>query len=125
MMNIALDDPHIARLAGDGTLGTTFDTSGYMTSRTIGLQEDFRKVFPDGAGGIFNALTSGNGTNKDILVRHLLANGALDTAYGTNGNAIFDSGDTDEVTRAFDASLDRMLIAERAGTEAIVLRAVK
>jgi uncharacterized delta-60 repeat protein len=73
----------LARLNADGTADTTFDGDGYVTRNLdfAGVQAAVTIVQPDGK--ILVGATEGE-TNSPV-VRRLLADGAIDTTFGTGG----------------------------------------
>ncbi len=79
----------VARYDASGTLDSTFGADGKVTI-AVGASNDLGHalaLLPDGkilvAGEVFNS-----GTNSDMAVVRLNANGAIDTTFGTAGIAI-------------------------------------
>ena len=87
-INGATNDFCIARYNADGTLDTTFNTTGKVLT-PIGTSDDIASslvIQPDGkivlAGYCFN------GANQDFCVARFTAAGALDTSFNTTGFVI-------------------------------------
>ncbi|MFT3746155.1 MAG: hypothetical protein QM785_17930 [Pyrinomonadaceae bacterium] len=97
----------LARYTTTGSLDSTFGTNGKVTTALTGVPYAFFNsilIQPDGkivTAGRSNPSTPGNfNFNLDdfALFRHL-ANGAVDTTFGTNGQAITNFNSGDEVTK--------------------------
>ena len=95
-INGANNDFCIARYNVDGTLDTTFNTTGKVLS-AIGASDDIASsavIQPDGkivlAGYCFN------GANQDFCVARYTAAGALDTTFNTTGFVITPIGSSDD-----------------------------
>jgi uncharacterized delta-60 repeat protein len=80
----------LVRLLPDGTLDTSFDGDGLVTS-DFGGTETANSVAlqPDGRIVVSGSRTS---TGVDIALARYLSNGTLDTTFGTGGLATADSG---------------------------------
>ena len=86
----------LARVESDGTLDTTFDTDGKVTT-PIGSSDDYGQdvaVQDDGrilvSGGMYN------GADVDFVLVRYHSNGSLDTAFGSGGKVITPIGASDE-----------------------------
>jgi uncharacterized delta-60 repeat protein len=87
----------VVRYNIDGSLDTTFDTDGKVTT-AVGLGEDFAiSVVLQSDGKIVAAGVSNNGTNDDFAVVRYNTNGSLDTTFDTDG----------KVTTAIGSGTDR------------------
>jgi uncharacterized delta-60 repeat protein len=88
------NDLVLLRYNTDGSLGTSFGTGGVAIydsgnsdiGNAVTLQDD---------GRIIVAGQSNNGTDNDLVLLCFNADGSLDTGFGTNGVATYDSGSTD------------------------------
>ena len=76
----------VTRLNSDGSLDTTFGSSGYATladadtvAYSIGLTSDNKII----AGGY-----TGTGASQNYLIYRLTSSGALDTTFGTSGKTV-------------------------------------
>ncbi|MFO1438783.1 MAG: choice-of-anchor D domain-containing protein [Verrucomicrobiaceae bacterium] len=100
------DEFALARYNSNGSLDTTFDTDGKVTT-TFGTSTDWAYSMDLQADG--KILTTGitwNGTNYDIaLARHNTA-GSLDTTFDTDGKAIFPIGAGTEQGRGVKSLAD-------------------
>jgi uncharacterized delta-60 repeat protein len=91
------NDFAVVRYNIDGSLDTTFDTDGKVTT-AVGLGEDFAiSVVLQSDGKIVAAGVSNNGTNDDFAVVRYNTNGSLDTTFDTDG----------KVTTAIGSGTDR------------------
>lgn len=90
----------VARYNPNGTLDTTFDGDGRLTTRFLvaGSNELARGVAlaPDGkivvTGDIKYPVVPGPGSHSDVATARYLPNGALDTTFNGDGRFIYDSG---------------------------------
>jgi uncharacterized delta-60 repeat protein len=88
----------VSKLNADGSFDTTFGTNGTFTllSATTNISCD---LLVDDKGKIFVLVTVGESVDYKTTVFKLTANGALDTAFGTNG--MYSSGG---ITRSYPSS---------------------
>lgn len=94
-------DYAIACYNSNGSLDTSFDTDGMRTVSFSGTAADVAEavaVLPDGR--IVVAGYSNNGTISDFSLLRLLANGALDTAFDTDGMVVTDFSGGDDYGNA-------------------------
>jgi len=80
----------VLRLDSDGTLDPNFGSNGIFTFDSGNDAAIDLLIQSDGK--IVICGSSSNGTDNDLLVMRLNANGAPDTTFGTNGVAIYDGG---------------------------------
>jgi len=86
------DDLFVIRYNADGSLDTGFGTNGlYNYDGGNGNDRGFA-ISIQTDGNILAAGTSQNGSNYDMVVLRLTSDGALDTAFGTQGVVVYDSG---------------------------------
>ena len=105
------NDFQVLRLNTNGTLDTSFDTDGRV-STTIGTGAEIARalvVQPDGK--IIAAGYSSNGTNDDFALVRYNSNGSLDTAFDTDG----------KVTTAIGTGTDQAFAALRQADGKIVV----
>jgi uncharacterized delta-60 repeat protein len=109
-----IDGIAVARVLGNGQLDSSFDGDGvrlqalsggasYIVS-SIGVQSDLRVVVA--------GTRLVNSERKGFIVR-FNANGALDTAFGVNGQVIFDPRDLQAINDLRVVTNDRLLIVGR------------
>ncbi|MHC4687194.1 MAG: hypothetical protein ACYTEW_23225, partial [Planctomycetota bacterium] len=88
-------DVLVLRYNSDGTLDTTFGTNGVATYDSGNVDEGRKTILqPDGKIVVSGATF--NGTDGDVLVLRYNSDGTLDTTFGTNGVATYDSGNVDD-----------------------------
>ena len=87
----------VARYNTDGSLDTTFDTDGMVTT-AIGSGHDIGYgAAIDGNGKIVVVGYSSNGTDNDVAVVRYNTNGSLDTTFGTGGKVTTDFGSGNDI----------------------------
>jgi uncharacterized delta-60 repeat protein len=85
--------------AAPGDLDTTFGTNGVATYDGGNVDEGRKAILqPDGK--IVVSGVTFNGTDGDVLVLRYNSDGTLDTTFGTNGVATYDSGNVDHGWKA-------------------------
>jgi len=116
----------IARFMPDGSLDAGFGTDGRVsvdldgatdTARAIAVLPD-GKILAAGEGQFFNS-----GGDGDLVVIRLLANGTLDTSFGTDGIARADSGASFEFGNALAVLDDGTIIIGGSASQDFVLAA--
>ncbi|MBI5779043.1 MAG: hypothetical protein HZA49_06265 [Planctomycetes bacterium] len=111
------DDFALARYNTNGTLDTTFDTDGIVTTTIGSSHEDIFALALQTDGRILVTGSIWNGTNDDIVLVRYTAAGALDTTFGANGVVITIIGGGYENAQALSLQADgRILVAGRAWT---------
>ena len=105
----------VARYNGNGSLDTTFDADGKVTTGfasgwsrggTVALQSD---------GKIVVAGRSNNGSNNDFAVARYNSNGSLDTTFGTGGKVTTAVGSGHDSGRGMALQSDgRIVVAGNA-----------
>jgi uncharacterized delta-60 repeat protein len=96
-------DVALARYLADGSLDTGFGTAGKVSTNVLGTA-DFgyaAALQVDGAIVVAGRVAANGGSNPDFGVVRYLANGFLDTAFGTGGVSVIDFG-----TGAWDEAAD-------------------
>jgi len=89
-LNSTDDDVIVLRLDSDGTLDPNFGSNGIFTFDSG--NEAAIDLLIQSDGKIVICGSCNNGTDSDLLVMRLNANGVPDTTFGTNGVAIYDGG---------------------------------
>jgi uncharacterized delta-60 repeat protein len=87
-------DVIVLRLDTDGSLDTNFGTNGIYTYDSGNGYDSVIDLLVQSDGRIVMCGSCSNGTDNDLLVIRLNANGAPDTTFGTNGVAIYDGGNS-------------------------------
>ncbi|MGD9562114.1 MAG: PxKF domain-containing protein [Pyrinomonadaceae bacterium] len=75
----------LVRYNADGSLDTTFDTDGKVTTDILSSTDEARSVAIQPDGKIVVAGYSFNGSNYDFAVVRYIADGSLDTTFDTDG----------------------------------------
>ncbi len=108
------NDMVVAKLLYDGTLDTSFGTSGVVTISNGVALESARGVLRDGTGylvvGTLRGSTSGN---PDVGIARLTSAGVLDTSFGTNGLVTRDNGQWEYVEGVTRDAMGRIVVAGR------------
>ncbi len=115
-------DVLVLRYNTNGSLDTGFGTNGVATYDS-GSGDDGSAVALQADGKIVVAGLSDNGTDGDVLVLRYNTNGSLDTGFGTNGVATYDSGGGDSGDAVALQADGRIVVAGLSdnGTDADVL----
>jgi uncharacterized delta-60 repeat protein len=79
------NDFAIIRYNTDGSLDSTFDTDGKLTTQIGSGDDNADSVVLQSDGKIVVAGSSGNGSNSDFAVLRYNSGGSLDTTFGTGG----------------------------------------
>ena len=86
----------VARYNSNGSLDTTFDGDGKLTT-PLGSADDYaQSVALQADGKIVVAGYSYNGSNNDFAVARYNANGSLDTSFNGSGKATLDFGSSND-----------------------------
>jgi len=109
----------VARYNANGTLDTSFDTDGTVTTNSAGSHHDEARavaIQPDG-----KIVVAGSGAFDFFLVRYN-ANGSLDTTFGfNNGKVLTDTGGDNETIRSLAIQADGKILAVGAGNNSGVI----
>ncbi len=121
------EDMLIFRLNSNGTLDTTFGSSGIVKVNINGTNDRAQSVILDSSGRILVAGHYVNGTRKEIALLRLTASGALDAGFGSNGVVTTGVPGYDLAGQSVRLQSDGKIIvgATRAGTnsnDGLVLR---
>lgn len=111
------NDFALARYNTNGTLDTTFDTDGIVTTTIGSSHEDIFALALQPDGRILVTGYIWNGTNDDIILARYTAAGALDATFGAGGVVTTIIGGGYENAQAIALQTDgRILVAGRAWT---------
>lgn len=104
------DDFAVVRYNTDGSLDTSFDTDGIVTT-PIGAGDDrATSLAIQSNGKIVVAGYYDNGTNEDIAIARYNTNGALDTSFDTDGKAILGIGPGHDVANGVAIQSDSTIV---------------
>ncbi|GAA5082859.1 hypothetical protein GCM10023210_00690 [Chryseobacterium ginsengisoli] len=115
------DDFAVVRLNTNGTLDTSFNTTGIFTT-AIGTSDDTAyqmKLLSDGR--ILLAGTIASGSYNDIGLIRLTTNGNLDTTFGTNGKTQQGYGNLSVIKDIDILSNGKIMVCGSAGSTNIFL----
>ncbi|SDU08886.1 choice-of-anchor U domain-containing protein [Halopseudomonas salegens] len=84
----------LAAYSADGTLDTSFASSGTLES---GAGHTLRDLAIDGSDRIIVGGFTANNASADFIVARYLSDGSLDTSFGNNGTVVSDLGDKDQI----------------------------
>lgn len=103
----------LLRITPIGSLDTTFDTDGKLTT-SIRDSDLLNKVLiqPDGK-IVATGTTRNSGQNTDVAVVRFNQNGSLDTNFDGDGKATTDDGASDETTTAALQPDGKIIVSER------------
>jgi uncharacterized delta-60 repeat protein len=86
----------VARYNADGSLDSTFDSDGKLIVPAGSAPNRVQGIDLDSSGRIvLTGWINGPGFNADLVLMRLMPNGALDSAFGSNGIVYKDFGGTD------------------------------
>lgn len=108
------NDFAVARYNMNGTLDTTFNTTGKVMT-AVGTNEDQildSVVQPDGKLVVAGFTSNGtNGTNKDFALMRYNLNGSVDTTFGSCGKIVTHLGTTNDIAWGVALQADGMVVA--------------
>jgi uncharacterized delta-60 repeat protein len=104
------DDIAVARYNTNGSLDTTFDTDGKVTT-PIGTSTDrANSVVLQSDGKIVVAGYASNGTNDDFAVARYYTNGSLDTTFDTDGKVTTPIGTSTDLANSVVLQSDGKIV---------------
>ena len=116
-------DIALVRYTANGSLDTTFDGDGKVTTAFGAEDERAAAVALQPDGRIVVAGYTYNGTNKDIALVRYTANGSLDTTFDGDGKVTTAFGSDNAEAHALAIQTDgRIVVAGSAGSEMAVAR---
>ncbi len=80
----------LARYLSDGTLDVSFGDGGKLVTDYAGEHDRVRSVYSDAQGRLVVAGYAYIGGQPDFVLMRYLADGTLDTSFGTNGTTLID-----------------------------------
>ena len=105
------DDFALTRYNADGTLDTTFNTAGKVTT-AIGTSDDYgTTVAIQSDGKIVAAGRAFISSSNDFALARYNMDGSLDTSFGTGGKVTMDFGTTTEAISALAIQSDGKIVA--------------
>nr|MDZ8281987.1 hypothetical protein [Nostoc sp. ChiSLP01] len=106
------DDFAIARYNSDGTLDTTFNTTGKVTTDFNASKEGGNSITVQDDGKILVAGYSNNGTDDDFAIVRYNSDGSLDTTFNTTGIVTTDFNGSNEAGNSIAVQSDgKILVA--------------
>lgn len=111
------NDMMVARLNSDGTFDTSFGTNGIMIF-DIGNDDNLcESMVLQSDGKIVLGGSAFNGSDADMLIIRLNADGTLDTSFGTAGSVFIDANNADNSGESIQLQTDGKIVL--AGTQFI------
>jgi uncharacterized delta-60 repeat protein len=104
------NDIALVRYNADGSLDTSFDADGIVTT-AFGNANDVNSVALQSDGKIVAAGYSNVGGNYDFAVVRYNANGSLDTSFGEDGVVTTDVGNHDQIAMSVAIQSDGKIVA--------------
>lgn len=101
----------VARYHPDGTLDTTFNSTGKVTTSFPGNSANAAKVLVQGDGKIVAAGYVHNGTDNDFALVRYNSDGTLDTSFNTTGRVLTNLGDNDVIQSMALQSNGKIVVA--------------
>jgi len=111
--NGAFADWVVSKVRSNGTFDPAFGTGGHLAISTGSAIQYPRGIFIDGTGYLIVGSLAG-ATNADLGIARVTASGALDTAFGTNGTATFDTGQVEYIEDGVRDAQGRIVLVGRA-----------
>lgn len=108
----------IARYQSDGSLDTSFNSTGVVTFYLPGGYTEIHGVAIQPDGKIVAAGTHDNGTNDDIVVLRYLADGRADTSFHGTGSVVTDLTGRWESANALVVQRDGKIVVAGFATDA-------
>ena len=103
------NDFGVIRVNANGTIDTTFGTSGQALVSLLSGQDAAKKVMVQSDGKIVLAGDSSNGTTSDFSLIRLTANGSLDTSYNGTGKVLMTVNGADTNTTAPNTAVSAVM----------------
>jgi uncharacterized delta-60 repeat protein len=106
----------------DGSVDTGFGSGGLTVSPFAAVNDSGFAVAVQADGRILVAGQVHNGTNDDAVILRYLADGTLDTGFGSGGTVTYDSGGADDIQDLVVQGDGRIVAVGKAGSDTLVLR---
>ncbi|MBI2826658.1 MAG: hypothetical protein HYX69_18450 [Planctomycetia bacterium] len=102
----------LTRYNTDGTLDTTFDGDGKLTTDFAGNDDTARSVFVQAgpSGKILVAGSTFNGTDYDFALARYNSDGTLDATFGAGGKVVTPVGSGDDEARGLTVQADGQIV---------------
>ncbi|MCP4284941.1 MAG: hypothetical protein GY792_10880, partial [Gammaproteobacteria bacterium] len=105
------EDVYLFRYNSDGSLDTSFDGDGKVTTDIGGGGRAFGAPVVQVDGKILvAAYGAGGGVDNDVIVLRYNTNGSLDTTFGINGKATTDLGNEDDIALELKLQTDGKIL---------------
>jgi uncharacterized delta-60 repeat protein len=105
------DDFALTRYNSDGSLDTSFDTDGKVTTQIGSYSEVIRSLAIQSDGKIVAVGYSYNGSNYDFAIARYNSNGSLDNSFNTTGKVTTAIGTGDEYAMSSAIQSDGKIVA--------------
>jgi len=106
----ANNDFAMARYTTTGTLDTSFNTSGIVTTAIGSFTDEAYDVALQSDGKIVVAGRSNNGTNDDFAMARCLSDGTLDATFGSSGTVTTAFGSANDIAWALGIQEDGKIV---------------
>jgi uncharacterized delta-60 repeat protein len=118
-----VSDFALVRYRSNGSLDTTFDADGKVTTDFGSVTDIANAVVVQPDGKLIVAGMTYNGLNSDFIVARYNTNGSLDTTFNTVGSVITDFNNSDDWAYAVALpSDDKIVVAGYSGGDAALAR---
>ncbi|MEH2049311.1 DUF4347 domain-containing protein [Nostoc sp.] len=104
------NDFAIVRYNSDGTLDTSFNTTGKVTTDFNSNDDSGNSITVQADGKILVAGISNNGTNNDFAVVRYNSDGTLDTSFNTTGKVTTDFNSNDDSGKSITVQADGKIL---------------
>lgn len=105
------DDFALARYNSDGSLDTSFDSDGQVTTAMGPGNDAIRSIVIQSDGKILAVGNASNGTNFDFAIARYNANGSLDTSFDTDGKLLTPIGSGADYAMSVAIQSDGKIVA--------------
>ena len=105
------DDFALARYNSDGSLDTSFDSDGQVTTAMGPGNDAIRSIVIQNDGKILAVGNASNGTNFDFAIARYNANGSLDTSFDTDGKLLTPIGSGTDYAMSVAIQSDGKIVA--------------
>ncbi|MDO9106875.1 MAG: hypothetical protein Q7U57_18185 [Methylovulum sp.] len=108
----------LVRYNSDGSLDTSFDGDGKVTTATGNTYDDGYSVTVQADGKILVAGVSNNGNNEDFALVRYNSDGSLDTSFAGDGTTTTDFGASSDFAYAVTVQTDGKILVSGSSTTA-------
>lgn len=99
-----------ARMNSDGSVDTSFGTSGFIIAPTTDTQDDVAAAALQADGKLLLCGVRSNGSNNDITLSRFSGNGAPDTSFGSGGTVQYSLGNGDDSCSSMQVQPDGKIV---------------